>query len=322
MHRTAVIKSILLKGESSFFGSARIIDSLRYVKSQHTVDSVAREAIELARYGWMSRETELRNRASDLVLGLDVSPRLHAVAEYYRGLAETECNGDAEVSRRALMQAADSCPPEYFPRIILVLGRSYHSDGDHGEALRCYTEAWKSADGNDRLSQMQALWNVAMVDHDRGRHRNALGGFEALFPVIRALFHKYPLLYYRYLNNLAALLIEDGRTEESRHAIEIALASPFADKFPEWRETQRDIEEAAQKEPRRSPASATVIPALRERPQEAPTRDLRKSPKTFVIVVVRLDQVGDIAPFRPASVRALASLLERYVKTVRIRDSP
>jgi tetratricopeptide (TPR) repeat protein len=322
MHRTAAIKSILFKGASSFFESAQIIDSLRYVKSQKTIEAIARGAIELARDGWMLRRTEFCNWASSLVLGLDVSPKLQAVAEYYRSLSEPERDGGAEPSRRALIQAADRCLSEHFPRIILVLGRSHHNAGDHREALRYYLEAWKSARDHDALTQMSALWNVAMVDYDRGCYADALRRFEGLFPVVRALSHRYPVHYYDYLNNLAGLLSQNGRTEESRHAIEIALASPFADRFPEWRETQKEIEEAAQKEPRRSPATVTVVPALRARPREAPARVLGKPPKTFVIVVVRLDQVGGIAPFRPASVRALASLLERYVKTVRIRDSP
>ena len=266
MHNRTTIKSLFLKGKSSFFGSARIADALRYVKSQTALDCIAREAIEVARDAWMLRERDLRNLASNVVLALDVSPELHVVAHHYKSLKHDESNADSDSATKTLIHAADRCPAEYTARIILAVGKARHGAGDHSEALRYYAEACKSARGNDALSRMYAVWNVAMVDYDCGLHRNGLSKFEGLFPLVSALSHRYPVLYYDYLNNLAALLSENGRIEESRHAIRIAMASPFADRFPEWRETQREIEEAAHKQERtKSRAQQGTRPATRVR---------------------------------------------------------
>jgi tetratricopeptide (TPR) repeat protein len=322
MHKSTITKSLFLKGESSFAVLSEIAGALHLVNSQNALDCVARQIIEVARRARVSRDMELCGEASALLLSLPASQGLRSVAGFYSSLSRPALAFDAARLREAIARGADSAALPYVPRIILEVAGTYDREGELSEALRYYVEAAKVAVGTDGLMVIQAAESIALLRSDDGDHFGALQELERLVPIIGSVSHTYPHLYYEYLNNLAVVLNRAGRTEESRRAIRVALASPLSPRFPEWRETQREIEEAAQKEPRRSPATVTVVPALGERLKEAPARDLRKSPKTFVIVVVRLDRVGGIAPFRPASVRALASLLERYVKTVRIRDSP
>jgi hypothetical protein len=318
MHNRTTIKSLFLKRESSFFESARIVDALCYVKSQTALDHIAREAIELARDAWMLRERDLRNLASNVVLALDVSPKLHVVAQHYKSLKHDESNADSDSATKTLIHAADRCPAEYTARILLAAGKARHGAGDHSEALRYYAEACKSARGNDTLSQMYAVWNVAMVDYDCGLHRNGLSKFEGLLPLVRALSHRYPVLYYDYLNNLAALLIENGRTEESRRAIRVAMTSPFADRFPEWRETEREIEEAAKQEPRKCAPTGKILASARP---ERVAKKLPKPPRVFVVIIVGPVRISNLLSLRNSD-QHVVSLLERYVKTVRIRDRP
>jgi tetratricopeptide (TPR) repeat protein len=270
----------------------------------------------------MLREPELSQNAIEQVLKLDVSFKLRAVAEYYRNLDQPDCTVDLNASRKALALAMRESGNEYFPRILLVLGRSYHTEQNRTEALAHYIEVGKAARrGNDNLSATQASWNVAMLDFDHCNYRDALGQFEGLFPIVKALAHRYPVLYPKYLNNLAALLAQNGRLQESRHAIAIALASPVAARFPEWRETEKEIEEAAQKEPHRRPATATVvaISASKGRPRKAPIRAPQNSPTVFLLVIARRPQATGVTS-REHNI--VSPLLERYVKTVRIRDSP
>jgi hypothetical protein len=58
---------------------------------------------------------------------------------------------------------------------------------------------------------------------------------------VRLASHEHPALRYDYLNSLAVELAETGRLEEAKHAIEIALRSPFADRYPNWRTTRDEI---------------------------------------------------------------------------------
>jgi tetratricopeptide (TPR) repeat protein len=320
MHSNTIIKSLFLKSESSFVGLAGVIGALHSVRSQEQLDSVARRLVAVARDARILREPELRERACELVLALDVSPKLHVVAKWYQGLGEPGRVRDHDANRKIIARAADNCGNEYLPQILLVTGRSYHSEDKHGEALSYYIEVGKAA-GYDILSATQALWNVAVLDSERGDSRGALRRFEGLFTVVKALSHRYPTLYANYLNNLAALLAENGRTLESRCAINVALASPFAPRFPEWRETQKEIEQAATPGSKaRSSATVTVAPPLPKRKQ-APNRLSKKPPRTVFAGIIGLIRTGTVARLRSSNPHVV-SLIERYVKTVRIRDSP
>jgi hypothetical protein len=310
-------------GESSFLGLAEIVSGLNHVKSQKELDSAARRLIALAREARIMRDPEACEGASELVLTLDVSPKLRAMAEWYRSLGVPGAAADHDASRKAAARAMDNCDTESVPQILLAVGRSYHSDENYREALAHYIEVSRAARNIDILSVTQALWNIAMLEHDRGDHREALNKFERLFPVITALSHRYPSLYANYLNNLATLLLENGRTLESRQAIGVALASPLAARYPEWRETQKEIEEAARKESRKSAATLKISVAARTTaaPIASGAGRVSKQPRAFIFSIIGLVRARAVLN-RRFSNHSVVSLLDRYVKTVRIRDRP
>jgi tetratricopeptide (TPR) repeat protein len=318
MSSITINKSLFLKGQSSFAGFTEIVGAVRSVKSQRALNYVSAEVIDLARHAWLSRGMEICRAASTLVLALDVSPSLRTVAEYYKSLSEPERVADPVANRTSLIRTADECGEEYLPRIILLVGNSYHREENYGEALRYYIEAAKAARDQDVLSRAQSVWNIAVLESDCGDSAGALRRFESICPIVGALCHWYPALYAKYLNNLAALLAENRRVGESRQAIEVALASPFAHRFPEWRETQREIEEAAKQEQRkRAPTGQVLAPARPARP----AKKLPKPPRVFVATIVDPVRISNLLSFRHSSPHVV-SLLERYVKTVRIRDRP
>jgi hypothetical protein len=74
-----------------------------------------------------------------------------------------------------------------------------------------------------------------------GDHRGAVADLERMFPIARITSSLQPYAYYDYLNALAVELREVGRLEQARRASEIALASPYAHAYPEWRETFDEI---------------------------------------------------------------------------------
>jgi hypothetical protein len=83
---------------------------------------------------------------------------------------------------------------------------------------------------------------AAVINGLEGNHRRAVVLLENLFPLANTVRSSQPHLYYDYMNSLAVELCEVGRMEEAKNVSRIVLASPFADAYPEWRETRDEIE--------------------------------------------------------------------------------
>jgi hypothetical protein len=94
----------------------------------------------------------------------------------------------------------------------------------------------------DPLTLFQTQKNIAILKSVEGDHRGALADLERLSPLARLIAPWYPHEYYDYLNSLAVDLGEVGRSQEALRASRIALESPYASAYPEWRETWQDIQ--------------------------------------------------------------------------------
>jgi tetratricopeptide (TPR) repeat protein len=324
MPKSTNAKSLFLKDDSSFGGLSRIAGAL-LITSQNALDCLAREINEIARRARVSRQWELCNKASSAVLSMPVSQGLRGVADFYANLSR---HGDTPEFRKSLDGRADRAEPPYVARIILALGCTYDLEGSLSEALRYYVEAAKAANGTDSLTAVQAAASMAVIRSEYGDHLGSLRDMRDLFSVIGSISHTYPHVYYEYANNLAVVLSRAGRTEEARQAIKVAVASPLAPQFPEWHDTAREIEEAARKEPRRESPTFRITAAEVRRPaanqaplRKTPLRKTRNRQSIFLIAVA-----GRAKPAIDARIvsknRRITSLLQRYVKTVRIRDRP
>jgi tetratricopeptide (TPR) repeat protein len=323
MPKSTTTKSLFLKDESSFGGLSKITGALELVNSQNTLDSLAREINEIARRARVSRQKELCSKASAAVLGLQVSKGLRGVAEFYASLSQQDGVSDTRRFRQELARKADTAEPAFLGRVILEIACTYDCEGDLSEARRYYLEAAKAAGATDRLTSVQAAANTAVLRSEYGDHLGALQDMWRLFPVIKIASHTYPHIYYKYANNLAVVLSRAGRTDNSRRAIQVALASPLAPRFPEWHETAREIEEAARKEPRRNSPTLRITAAEVRRPaaNQAPIRKTRDRNRILFIAVARRAKNAADNPIVSKN-RRITSLLQRYVKTVRIRDRP
>jgi len=82
---------------------------------------------------------------------------------------------------------------------------------------------------------------LAVIKGTNGDHRGAVEHLEKMFPLVRLASSIQPYLYYDYLNGLAVELDEVGRHEQALRASQIAISSPFAHAYPEWRETYEEI---------------------------------------------------------------------------------
>jgi tetratricopeptide (TPR) repeat protein len=313
-------KNRSFKGESSFRAIAELVCIVNRAKSQREIDNAGRQLLDLARFAHLTREEQICTDASKLVLHVPVSHGLHLAADYYRVISQEELVGD----RDALVRVAYGAPFEYRARVIHHIGYGYEIEGDIAEAARYYIEAAAVANDQDCLSRFWALSGLAYLRSEEGDHVGAIAGFEALFPSVSVLSQVYPTLYADHLNNFAVVLSKAGMTKRAERAINAALASPFAARFPEWRETQRGIEEAAHKQPhKRSPAFGilSVMPRPSRAAKESRPRPTKKAVRLLVFTSVRPACTGTVLNV-VFPTRSVVSLLERYVKTVRIRDRP
>ncbi|HSF24288.1 MAG TPA: hypothetical protein VLE20_08690 [Blastocatellia bacterium] len=108
-----------------------------------------------------------------------------------------------------------------------------------------YAEAMRIVIRNrifDPVSFCVARRMTAVIRSMEGDHQGALSDLEQMLPLARVVRSVQPYAYYDYLNTLAVEMCAVGRLEEAKNVSEIALASPFAPAYPEWRETHQEIE--------------------------------------------------------------------------------
>jgi tetratricopeptide (TPR) repeat protein len=232
---------LVLNGGSSFRERHAVIGGLVSLSSQSAVDATGRALIDLARQARISRELEALDEIVAAILALPLDQRLHAVANYY-GASALRKSGDSEQTRSVLEKLVDTVAAEYRPRTLIGLGICYVTGGDLEESARIYLEAVRSATLTDPLSKAQALRSIAVIRSIKGDHEGSLADLERLFPVMRSFATSYPEDYRYYLNNLAYELGQVGRIDEAKAAINVALRSPYADRFPDWAETAQELE--------------------------------------------------------------------------------
>ena len=117
--------------------------------------------------------------------------------------------------------------------------------GNNEAALSFYTEALKTSPTVSEYVDLSRT--IAVVKGTEGFHKSAISDLENLLPIIR---YAESRVYYDYLNTLAVELGEVGRLEEASNASRIALVSPFAPSYPEWRDTREEIDRRGWRAPR------------------------------------------------------------------------
>jgi hypothetical protein len=214
---------------------------------------------QTARQAYLLRRPDISEWASERILDLPVSSRIQSVATYYSLQYQ---NRTLEESRIILTNVIDDAPAGYRERAILELAANYRWSGDLQASAGCCLEAARASKGTDEVTRAKAHMLLAVLRSSNGDHRGALTDLHRLWPVIHSLSPAYPVLYYDYLNSLAVELGELRKFPEAKAAITIALSSQFAPVYPNWSETQTEIEETAAKEPRRpSPTYVVVAPS-------------------------------------------------------------
>lgn len=215
-------------------------------QTNETVTGFANKLVAIADHAQILRRLDVVDRVGDFLLELPLPRQLERVGHFYQALRHNRRGqGDTTRSKALFERVADTAPPRFCARAVLALGTNSIAIGDLGAAMWFYREALQILSINqvfDPMTYYSAIRMTALVRSMKGDHRGALADLEKNLNMARIASSVHPFACYDYSNALAVELTQVGRLEEARSASRIALASPFAHAYPEWRETSEDIE--------------------------------------------------------------------------------
>jgi hypothetical protein len=331
--QVAANKNLFIPGSSSEFvfhsapvpalartGERTGVHLLRaYITAESGLQSLGSTLTEIARHAHLLRERQIVAWASQGIRDLPLPSRFQAISRYY----SLYCHAHGpEESRAILADVADHAAVGLRERAILGIAASYFESAEFVDAAYFYAEAARASVSTDRVARGEASLAMAACRGTLGDHRGALRDLQKVWPIIHSLSRTYPTLYYDYLNSLAVELGELRKFPEARAAIAIALSSPFAAVYPNWRDTKREIEDAAAKElPKPSPAYIIVVPAAPRAARAATARTTGHATSVALIDPgLRFRAKAFVHSSILKSQLAVTPILERYIECARIRD--
>ncbi len=219
---------------------------IRSLHTNQSVSGIARKLTSTAHQAYDFRRFDIVGDAGRLLLSLPPSSKSEAVGEFYLALGLSRgTRGDTDSARSLFEHVAEKAALRYRAKAMLALGTNSIVVGDRTTAMAFYREGMRIIK-RDRVFDPAILYfttrMIAVLRAAEGDHQGALADLENLFPLVRMASSQQPYAYYDYLNTIAVELTEAGRLEEARNASQIALASPFAHAYPEWRDTLDEIE--------------------------------------------------------------------------------
>lgn len=233
------------------------VQLIRGVYSVRLFTDLGDKLISLAEQAYGFRQGERIEELSQALLALPLPAQYKSAARYFRALGLRR-RGQRETGNLILEEVATEPTHGYTARAVQSLGAVFHDLGDFESALKLSLEAGRRAAEKGRVDPAAALFaqlNIATIKGLKGDHRRALADLERLSPFVRAVGLIHPHVYFDYLNSLAVELGKLGRLEEAARTSRIALSSPFAAAYPEWRQT---FDEIASKRQRASHSAVAV----------------------------------------------------------------
>ena len=238
------------------------------IRDFHTERALTYLATKLAfigDYAYSIRQPDIVGDVGSLLLSLPLSRKVESAGHYYQALSLNRFgHGDTVRAGTLFEQVADNCALRYRARAMLALGTNSLYIGDERTAMYFYREVMRIVARErifDPVILLMARRMTMVIRSMSGDHRGAVADLESMFPLARMAGSLQPFTYYDYLNSLAVELGEVGRLAEARRASEIALSSPFATRYPLWRETFEDI---TLKQRRASRSMVAVPQGIRE----------------------------------------------------------
>lgn len=234
---------------------ARLINGFH---SKQLLTQLGDQLVLSAEQAYSVRQMDKLEMISNALLDLPLSPSHHKAANYFHGVRLSRF-GQFEDAKRVFEAVAEGPIHGYTGRAIHAWGTIYKLRGDFDTAIRSHIEASRIATLNGRFDLHTEVFvqrNLAVIRSIDGDHHGSLSHLEQIHPLVNTLALRYPAGYYDYLNSVAVELGELGRLEEARRTAQRVINSPYAVRFPEWRET---FDEIVEKQRRRT-RSAIIVP--------------------------------------------------------------
>jgi len=216
----------------------------RGVYTREAINRLGDRLVAVAHRAYTLRLMDVVEQAGQLLINLPLSYQYRSIGRYYHSFKLMR-DGRADEARTLLESLLNKVPHQFRGRVMMSSAGLAFESCNFQSALQLYFEAGRAAhDGNwhDWFTSITAQRMLAVLKSIDGDHRGALADLENQFTLVRAASSIQPSLYYGYLNSLAVELGEVERIEEARNVCNIILASPFANAYPECRETWDEIE--------------------------------------------------------------------------------
>jgi tetratricopeptide (TPR) repeat protein len=215
-----------------------------------------REAEIAQAYRQVSRADEIGSILSNLPI-----KEYQLIGQYYKALCVQHIGGNARGIFERVVEESNT----YRAKALMSLALSEARRGNYDEEHKYFAQALKTTNSPSLI--VEASRCIAVVKAKEGFHQHSLKDLEKISPLLRYTnFH----VRYQYYNSCSVELCEVGRLEEARNISNIVLASPYANAYPEWRETSDDIE---RKGYRQSRSFVPIIQGLQHNIIRLPERE-------------------------------------------------
>jgi tetratricopeptide (TPR) repeat protein len=228
----------------------RVINSAVINREQLRLEHLAHRAYRL-------RDLPAMKAASKVLLRLP-SHSSQAIGLYYAALTFKR-QGAIDEAKNLLEQIVTHQTVE--ARALLSLGACSLVQGQYDEAQRLHLEASKAGNFQEKLT---ALWNISEIKSIAGDHSSSLSELSNLWPMVRVASCSDAYLLYHWHNDIAFELAAVGKFREAQEHSHLAVRSSLAFAYPEWQETNEEIEQQLQR-----PVQVVVVTPLPEQHQQS-----------------------------------------------------
>lgn len=232
-----------------------VLSRLAHSANSHQISTeLASGFIRLAEHVYSTRDMKKLEEASRVLMNLPLAGA-RQIGLFYQALT-VKRSGQIDEAQSLFETIADNGPLAYRARAIQALGALHYDKGQPAEALRFHLEAARAISHvieQNLLVTLMIQLEISHIQAHVGNHQEALANLEKLASLVQLVAKYHPFYLCFYHNALAVEFEESGRIAEAEAACAIALASPFASAYPEWRETRDKIVA------KRSSATSSVV---------------------------------------------------------------
>jgi AraC-like DNA-binding protein len=161
------------------------------------------------------------------------------VGRYYESVY-LHRTGQHQKARELLERVVESAPARYRSKALLSLSAVEAHIGRFEESLRLRLQI-SSSGGVDPVTLIEAQRGIAVLRSLEGEHQTALRDLERFLPLAHFIGKRGHPAYTDFLNSYAVELAKSNRAAEAEQVANVIAASPFINRYPEWRETVSEI---------------------------------------------------------------------------------